>query len=135
MANNIIQSNQGIVMVERQVTLTDEKLSGILLRTYEKAVADVTKWKYYNLYSVLLSVAGTLFFSLLTSEFYAIGPIKADTVKNTVILLTIISAILGFVFLGISVNQKKKSDTEVRDESINEIIIKYSEKGEQLITK
>lgn len=126
MANNIIrQSNQGIVMEETPVTLSDEKLNGILLRTYEKAVADVSEWHFYKLYSVLLSIAGTLFVSLFTSEFNNLGSIDASTVKVVVIVITITSAIAGFILLAISVNQKKKSDTEKRDDSIKQIIDKY----------
>ena len=121
--NNIIkQSNQGIVLEETAVTLSDEKLNGILLHTYEKAVQDVTKWHYYKLYNVLLSIAGTLFVSLFTSSFNDFGHFGADKIRITVVIITIISAVVGFVFLGISVNQKKKSDTEVRDASIKEII-------------
>lgn len=126
MANNIIrQSNQGIVMEETPVTLSDEKLNGILLRTYEKAVADVSEWHFCKLYSVLLSIAGTLFVSLFTSEFNNLGSIDASTVKVVVIVITITSAIAGFILLAISVNQKKKSDTEKRDDSIKQIIDKY----------
>ncbi len=127
MANNIIkQSSQGIVLEETPVTLSDEKLKGILLHTYEKAIANTTKWKYYKLYSVLLSIAGTLFFSLFTSKFNGIGQISAETVKTIVIVLCIITAVTGFIFLGISVNVKKKSDTEERDNAINEMIDKFS---------
>ena len=98
MANNIIkQSNQGIVMEETPVTLSDEKLNGILLRTYEKAVADVSTWRFYKLYSVLLSIAGTLFVSLFTSTFNGIGTIDSERVRDIVIILTIVSAIFGFV--------------------------------------
>ena len=130
MPNNQIikQSNQGIVLEETPVTLSDEKLNGILLHTYEKAVQDVSKWRFYKLYSVLLSIAGTLFVSLITSSFNALGHISADTVRTIVIILTIISAIVGFSFLGISVNQKKKSDTEVRDISIKGIVENYCKK-------
>ena len=130
MANNQIikQSNQGIVLEETPVTLSDEKLNGILLHTYEKAVQDVSKWRFHKLYSVLLSIAGTLFVSLFTSSFNDLGNINAETVRTIVIVVTIVSAVVGFILLGISVNQKKKSDTDVRDASINEIIKNYCKK-------
>ena len=124
MANNIIkQSNQGIVLEETPVTLSDEKLQSILLHTYEKAVSDTMKWHWYKLYSIFLSIAGTLFLTLLTtSSFNEIGSLESNTVKGFVIIIT---AILGFIFLGASVNQKKKNDTETRDASIQEIMGKY----------
>lgn len=126
MAINIIkQTNQGIVMEETPVTLSDEKLNGILLHTYEKAVSDSTKWHWYKLYSVLLSISGTLFLSLFTTTFNDVGQLKADVIMYIVIGITIITAIFGFICLGISVNQKKKNDTEMRDKSIKEITEKY----------
>ena len=131
--NSIInQTNQGIVLEETQITLSDEKLNGMLLHTYEKAVADTTKWKFYKLYGVLLSVAGTLFISVLTSTFNNIGQLNSDIVRIFVICLTIITAIVGFVFLGISINQKKKSDTEVRDTTIKKVISDYYKKNDYI---
>lgn len=128
--NNIIkQSNPGIVLEETPLSLTDEKLNGMLLRTYEKAVRDVTKWKYYKLYSILLSIAGTLFLSLLTSEYNDLGALDSSTIRIIVIVTTTIAAIMGFIFLGISVSHKKKSDTEGRDASIKEITDKYFKQG------
>lgn len=126
MANTIIkQTNQGIVLEETPVTLSDEKLQSILLRTYEKANSDATKWHWYKLYGVFLSVAGTLFLTIMTSSFNKIGDIEPNIVKCCVIIITIIAAVLGFVFLGVSVNRKKKNDTETRDASIQEIMEKY----------
>ena len=128
MENNSIikQSNQGIVLEETPVTLSDEKLNGMLLHTYERAVKDVSKWRFYNLYSVLLSIAGTLFLSLFTSSFNDMGQLSSNTVRTIVVVITLFSAVVGFVFLGISVNQKKNNDTDTRDSSIKEIIDKYS---------
>lgn len=126
MINNIIkQANQGIVLEETPVILSDEKLQSILLHTYEKAVCNATEWHWYNLYGILLSISGTLLLTIFTSTYNEIGPFKATDIKMFVIVLTIVTAILGFIFLGVSVNKKTKNDTETRDSSIKEIMDKY----------
>lgn len=129
MANNsIIQSNQGIVLEETQVTLSDEKLNGMLLRTYEKAVKDVSRWRFYKLYGTFLSIAGTLLVTLLTSSFNSVGQISAESIRIGAIIATVLFGLLGFVCLALSVNQKKRSDTEIRDASIKEIVNNYYKK-------
>ncbi len=127
-AKNIINSNRGLILEETSLTLSDEKLNGILLHTYEKAVANVSKFNFRNLYKELLSVATTLFVTLFTSDFKSIGSFDSKSVKNFVISIIIVTATIGFIFAILSVYDKKKSDTEERDNSIKEIIDKYLKK-------
>ena len=62
MANKIINSSDpGIVAKETTVHLSDEKLRGIMSRTYERAQKDADTIKFHKFYSVFLSIAGTLF--------------------------------------------------------------------------
>ena len=68
-AKNIINSNRGLILEETSLTLSDEKLNGILLHTYEKAVANVSKFNFRNLYKELLTFAVTLFSSFLFGVF------------------------------------------------------------------
>ena len=83
MANKIINSSDpGIVAKETTVHLSDEKLRGIMSRTYERAQKDADTIKFHKFYSVFLSIAGTLFLSLLTSSFNDLGNIKSDTVEK-----------------------------------------------------
>ena len=124
--NNIIKhSNQGIVVEEIEIKLSDEKLSSMLLNAYEKASNITSKWHFYKLYSVLLSIAGTLFLALLTTTFNDVGQLKADLIRNIIIVATISCAVVGFIFLGISVNKKKENDTAVRNAAIKEIMEQY----------
>lgn len=127
-AKNIINSNRGLILEETSLTLSDEKLNGILLHTYEKAVANVSKFNFRNLYKELLTFAVTLFSSLFTSDFRSIGPFDSELVKNFVISIMIITAITGIVFAILFFYDKTKSDTEERDKSIEEIIDKYLKK-------
>ena len=121
----IRHSSNGIVVEDTRITLSNEKLTGILLHTYEKAINNATRWRFYNLYKVLLSIAGTLFVTLFTSSFNDIGQINAETIRSIVIFITISCTVSGFIFLGISIYQKKKSDTEERDYAIDEVIGRY----------
>ena len=126
MGKNIIDSsNPGIVVTETSIRLTDEKLRSILLRVYERAKKDANICKLHNYYSVFLSVSGTLFLSLLTSTFGSIGHIQAKTVNGVVWTICIVSALLGFILLGIHVTSKTKTDTSDRDKAVNEILDEY----------
>lgn len=127
-AKNIINSNRGLILEETSLTLSDEKLNGILLHTYEKAVANVSKFNFRNLYKELLTFATTLFLSLFTSDFRSIGQFDSELVKKFVISIMIITAITGSVFAILFFYDKTKSDTEERDKSIEEIIDKYLKK-------
>ena len=115
----------GIVMSETPISLSDEKLKGLLLKTYEEAQRSANSFKYYDLYKVLLSVASTLLITLMTSTFSDLGNIKASAVTIIAQVIMILSAILGFVFLAIAFSEKTKKDTSDRDRVINEIFAKH----------
>lgn len=72
-------------------------------------------------YSVLLSVAGTLLISLLTSSFGSLGKISAEIVTLIAWIILIVCAVLGFIFLGIAAQRKMSYDTAARDKAISEI--------------
>lgn len=123
MTNNIIDKNMpGIIVTETPVTISDEKLRGILLRTYERAVQDMSKKKAAKYYGMFLSVAGTLLIALLTSSFKPLGSMKAETVTVLAWIIMIVSAIIGFILLSKSVSTKLQQDTHDRDRAIDEII-------------
>lgn len=122
MPTNIIdKSNPGIVMQETQISLSDEKLKAILLKTYEAALKDANAPKYYKSYSILLSIAGTLLITLLTSSFGSLGRISAETVTIIAWIVLFACAVLGFIFLGIAAQRKMSYDTAARDKAISEI--------------
>ena len=132
MPNNIIeQSDPGIVARETPVRLSDEKLRNMLSRTYERAQKDMSKTKFRNFYSVFISVAGTLFLSLLTSTFGAVGKISAETVTTIAWILCIGSAFLGFVLMGLTVSEKTKNDTTDRDKAVDEVFNQYFAKNKE----
>lgn len=126
MSNNIIeQSDPGIVAKETPVRLSDEKLRNMLSRTYERAQRDMSSWKIYKSYSMLLSVAGTLFLSLMTSTFNEVGSLSTEIVTCIVWIMCILFALFGFILMGISVSVKMRSDTTERDKAVDEVFEQY----------
>lgn len=126
MAINIIDNaTPDIVVKENTVHLSDEKLQNILLRTYERAQQDMNTMKFHKFYSIFISIAGTLFLTLLTSTFNSIGQIKAEAVTICVWVICVISAIVGFGLMAYHVSQKTKNDTSERDKAVEEIFNQY----------
>ena len=126
MGNNIIDSsNPGIVIKETKVSLSDEKLKAALSNAYERAMKDVHEFKLRNHYSIFLSVAGTLFLSLLTSEFESIGKISAERITTVVWCVVFVAGVWGVILLGMYVSDKTQQDTNRRDKAVNEIFEKY----------
>ena len=129
MANNIIDiidtKDPGIVVKETSIRLSDEKFKNALSRTYEKAQSDASAIKFRKYFGVFLSIAGTLFLSLLTATFGAVGMISAAWVTGIAWFICIGSAILGFILMGMCVTEKMKTDTSLRDEAVNEIFEEF----------
>lgn len=118
--NNIIDTeDEGIVVKETPIRISDEKLRNSLSRAYEEAQKDMSKFHFSNLYSALLSAASTLFLSLLTSNFHAIGFL---TEKMVTIGAWVICIALG-LFGGILAYCKiaEKHDTNARDVAVEKL--------------
>lgn len=118
----IDSSDPGVVATEMPIRLSDEKLKAILSSTYERALKDNNQFKLYKHYGVFLSIAGTLFLSLLTSSFRNIGPIDASIILYVAIAVCIATAGLGFVLMAVAVSKKTKSDMDSRDKAIQEML-------------
>ena len=57
MANNLIDTSLGdIVIQEKPIRVTDEKLSNMLSKTYEQARKDACKFKFYKHYPSCVKV-------------------------------------------------------------------------------
>lgn len=134
--NSVIVSNDnGIVVKERSVTLSDEKLKGVMSKTYERAQHDMNTIKIYKFYNVFLSIAGTLLLTLLTSKFGNLGNLSAGCITIVAWVICIGCAITGVVFMGIYYSQKGKHDTHNRDAAVNEIFKKYLDDDTKLVAE
>ena len=106
---NIIDTkDEGIVVKEIPISISDEKLRNSLSCAYEEAQKDMSTFHFYNLYSVFLSIASTLFLSLLTSDFHAIGSITEEKVTIGAWVICISSGFLGAILACYKVSQKPR---------------------------
>lgn len=121
--------DEGIVVKETPISISDEKLRNSLSRAYEEAQKDMSKFHFYNLYSVFFSIAGTLFLSLITSDFHAIGSITPEVVTIGAWVVCIGSGILGGILACWKVSQKTKNDTSDRDAAVNRVFGQHISKN------
>lgn len=127
---NIIDTkDEGIVVKETPIRISDEKLRNALSRVYEEAQKDMSKFHFYNLYSVFLSIASTLFLSLLTSDFHAIGSVTAETVTIGAWGVCIGSGFLSAILACYKVSQKTKNDTSNRDDAVEKVFNQHIQKN------
>lgn len=127
---NIIDTkDEGIVVKETPISISDEKLRNSLSRAYEEAQKDMSTFHFYNLYSVFLSIASTLFLSLLTSDFHAIGSITAGQVTKGAWGICIGSGFLGGILACYKVSQKTKNDTSNRDVAVKKVFNQHIQKN------
>ena len=120
--SNIDSSNPGIVATEVQVNISDEKLRGLLLRTYEEALKNERTVSYYDWCSVLLSISGTIFLALITSSFNDVGMVSAAVVTIIAWVICIGSFLIGCGFLYKKYSVNTSGDTEKRDEAVDRIM-------------
>lgn len=128
-ANIIDTKDEGIVVKETPIKISDEKLRNSLSRAYEEAQKDMSKFHFYNLYSVFLSIASTLFLSLLTSDFHAIGSMTAEKVTIGAWVICIGSGLLSGILACYKVSKKTKNDTSNRDEAVENVFNQYISKN------
>ena len=126
---DIIDTNdEGIVVKETPISISDEKLKNSLSRAYEEAQKDMSEFHFYNLYSVFLSIASTLFLSLLTSDFHSIGSMTAEKVTYGAWIICIVSGVLGGILACCKISQKTKNDTSNRDDAVKKVFDQHISK-------
>lgn len=120
--NKIIDTkDEGIVVKETMIRISDEKLKNLLSRAYEEAQKDMSRFHFYNLYSVFLSMAGTLFLTLLTSDFHELGSVPEETVTVCVWGVCIGLAVLGSILACCKISQKTNNNTDDRDNAVKKV--------------
>lgn len=119
---NIDTITGSIVCTETSIKLTDEKLKGILSKTYETARKDAQKFRIYKHYGVFLSVAFSLIIPLLTSEFQSFGVISADVISVFCWVIFAISLVSGVVLVIIYASNAATNETSERDEAVESML-------------
>lgn len=129
MANNLIDTSLGeIVIQEKPIRVTDEKLSSMLSKTYEQARKDACKFKVYKHYGVFLSTAGTLFITLLTTTFHDFLGIDSKTVSVIFWVAFVLTLITGIVLAVICASQQRNDENDERDLAVEKILNNIKDK-------
>ena len=127
MEQNMIIDNldPGIVVTETSITISDEKLRGMLLRTYEAAQRNERRFDVSNLWGICWSIAGTLTITILTSSFNPIGKFSSDDIQFVAIVVCVVFVIVGIILSALRVRNKSSCDTAARDKSVDLIAKQY----------
>lgn len=128
--NNIIDSKDpGIVVNETKITISDEKLSSLLLKAYEAAQQDSRIFRIHDLWGIFWSIAGTLVVALITTDkFASIGPFESEGTRILIIIVCVITTIIGIVLSICRVREKAKNDIISRDKAVEKIVETYKHK-------
>ena len=136
MSDQIIDSfDPGIVLKETKITVSDERLRNLLIKTYETAQKECEKFRIYNLWSTSLSFSGALFLSLLTSDFKTIGAIDAALVKLVIEALMAMSLMVAIALLALKMHNGVMMASDARDKAIEDILKKNSLFKERVATQ
>ena len=123
MANNLsLISDEKIVVQERSIQVTDEKLNRLLLTTYEQARKDANSFKLYNHYGVFFSIAGSLIVTLLTSTFHDFEKISSKNLTGIAWVVFAASLIIGIMLALIRASKQGSDEHEERDKTVGEIL-------------
>lgn len=126
MANSKLSiSNPPISIKSTPISLSDDTLKLMMIQSYESAQKNESKLKPSKCAGILLSIAGTLLVSLITSSFKSIGQIPEDVVRRIAIIVCLVCGIGGIALLIIRSVNRLKVSTEERDKSIQDIISKH----------
>ncbi len=130
MANNLIDTSLGdIVIQEKPIRVTDEKLSNMLAKTYEQARKDACKFKIYKHYGVFLSIAGTLFVTLITATCHDFLGIKSEIITAIFWGIFSISLLTGIVLAMLCASFKRNSENDERDLAVEKILNSITNKN------
>ncbi len=120
--NNIIDNkNAGIVVTETKVTISNEKLKGLLLKAYEEALKDSHRFRIHDLWGICWSIVGTLVITFLTSDFNPVFGLESEKVKIIAIIICLIFALAGIWLTIWRVRKKTEMDTDSRDKAVDRI--------------
>lgn len=130
MANeiSIVDDDAGLVLQEKKIEVTDEKLTSILKSLYETARTDASKFRLGNYWQAVCSVAVTLLFTLLQSDLKDLvnpftGTIICDAQRLTRYAWECDSVlfVLGLVLMALRFSRKNITEYRERDQAVKVI--------------
>ena len=111
-----------IILEEKNVKVSDEKLKSMLSEAYEAAQCKSDEFRFSKLWNVFLSISGTLLLSIFTASFNEIGYLSANEVRNLVFFVCTVFGILGFVLLICRSNRTIKNRVSERNDAVDMIM-------------
>lgn len=120
--NNLDTISGSIVCTETNIKITDEKLRGVLLKTYEAARQDAQKFKIYKHYGVFLSAAFSLIIPLLTSDFKSFGVLTAERLTIFCWIAFAIMLGVGIILVLIYASRSASCETKERDDTVEAML-------------
>ena len=134
MANNkqnIQLSSRNFICKETIITLSDVNLKTILSNAYEVAVENCKKKRFCNYYQIPLSASATLFLSLINSQYNEILGISSETLKMGVVVFAFFLLVLGISMFFAYYERNSKTELQMRDDSVNQIMKSLIETDEE----
>lgn len=119
---NIVTDSVGIVCLETKVDISDEKLKGLLMRAYESARKDARAFRVSKLYGILLSIAGTLFLTLLTADFKDVLGMESSVITTIAWLICAFCFVVGMIFCIVNSNKSSEDEIDGRNKTVQEIL-------------
>ncbi len=120
--SSIVTDSENIVCHERKVEISDEKLKSLLMRSYETARKDARSFKFYKLHNVFLSIASTLFITLLTSDFKSFDAIQSSTISTIAWGVFVLCLLLGIITASVSGSKGNTNEAIERNQAVDTIL-------------
>ena len=127
--NQIIAADQRLILQERPIQITDERLNAILKEVYERARKDERGCKWYDYYGVVWSSFFTLLLTLL-SQFFTVDLIVKDWGVSQRVFVgeCVFDSILFIVAIIATIkrmNQKVSNAISERDVAVRECLDRH----------
>lgn len=130
----IVDTSNSLILQERPIHITDERLNSILKEVYERARSDERGSRWYDYYDVAWSMFTTLLLSILPG-FWTVD----FTVKGAGLTIFIIECVIDFVLLVIAVamtisrmNRKVMNAAAERDDVVRKCIERHCNSAAKL---
>lgn len=119
--NIIDQSAGGLVITEKLVQISDEKIKGILAQAYECARRDARAVHWYDCSITILTNAGLLLVTLMTANFHDVFGLKGETLQHGAWAVWLLLVAVGLFAACRRSCEQSKDEHEERDKAVEEI--------------
>lgn len=122
--------SSSVAVSDTDISMTEANLRLLMQGCYERAMKAACAWSFGELYPVLFSISGTLFLTLLTSNFHDALFLSSNAIKSIAWFICILAGILGIGAVAYHFWHKPTKLANERDGAIDELIGKVYEKAD-----